>query len=124
MNIKQSDASTPNAMTLDEFQRGCIGTKKYPKDHDAAVTYTLLALAGEAGEAANEWKKVLRGDYQLDPAKRTIVENKIMDELGDVLYYVAAASFELGYTLSQVARHNQLKLTERTGIDVVAFALS
>lgn len=78
------------------------------------VTYPVLALAGEAGEVANEWKKVLRGDYGDGDIPDEVIRKMVL-ELGDVLYYVAAAANDLGYTLEDVARLNRQKLIERHG---------
>lgn len=78
------------------------------------VTYPVLALAGEAGEVANEWKKVLRGDYGEGDIPDEVIRKMVL-ELGDVLYYVAAAANDLGYTLEDVARLNRQKLIERHG---------
>ena len=76
----------------------------------SSLTYCVLGLAGEAGELANHYKKVLRDDAGiLNHERRTA----IIDELGDVLWYVAALSQELGIDLDTVATRNAGKLAER-----------
>ena len=105
------------AITLNDYQQGAMLTARWA--HPLMVTYPVLALAGEAGEVANEWKKVLRGDYNKPDEEASqvpeAVVTKMVLELGDVLYYVAAAAHDLGYTLEDVARMNRQKLIERHG---------
>ena len=100
------------AITLNDYQQGAMLTARWA--HPLMVTYPVLALAGEAGEVANEWKKVLRGDYGEGVLPDEVIK-KMALELGDVLYYVAAAAHDLGYTLEDVARMNRQKLIERHG---------
>lgn len=72
-----------------------------------AVTYCALGL-GEAGELQGKVKKIWRGDKTLDEAK-----DDLIDELGDVLWYVSSMARELGVTLEQVAMRNIEKLEDR-----------
>src|SRR6516165_1200834 len=68
-----------------------------------AITYTVLGLAGEAGEVANTYKKVLRDDDSDITPER---EEQMRGELGDVLWYVARISDEMGWDLEAIARAN------------------
>ncbi len=95
-------------MTLDEYQAIARQTALYPDDQ--RITYPALGLASEAGEVAGKVKKVLRdqgGDF--NQAQR----EAIRDELGDVLWYVAVLSAEVGFTLDEVAGRNASKLKAR-----------
>lgn len=65
-----------------------------------------LGLAGEAGEAADLIKKHLFHDHPLD-------RDKLRDELGDVLWYVATLARTLELDLSEVAERNVEKLRAR-----------
>ncbi|MEL6177405.1 MAG: nucleoside triphosphate pyrophosphohydrolase family protein [Myxococcota bacterium] len=65
-----------------------------------------LGLAGEAGEAADLIKKHLFHDHPLD-------RDKLRDELGDVLWYVATLARTLDLDLAQVAQRNIDKLRIR-----------
>jgi NTP pyrophosphatase (non-canonical NTP hydrolase) len=69
-----------------------------------ALCYLALGLAGEAGEVANKVKKVYRDDAGTDA---------IIDELGDVLWYLSETARELGTSLEVVAHLNIKKLEER-----------
>ena len=63
-----------------------------------------------SGELANKYKKVIRDDGgQLSTEKR----EDLIDELGDVIWYVAALADDLGITLAEVAKRNYNKLKSR-----------
>lgn len=70
------------------------------------VTIGALGLTGEAGEFADEVKKHLAQDHPLD-------EEKLIEELGDILWYVATTADHLGVTLAGVACRNRDKLRDR-----------
>ena len=97
-------------MTFDEYQALAKGTAIYPNVGSNFV-YPVLGLAGEAGEVADKVKKIIRDDGGvLRPEK---VE-EIKKELGDVLWYVAQLSSELGFSFDDVALTNIQKLAART----------
>lgn len=88
---------------MDQFQEDCLKTAIYPKE--VAVSYTALGLASEAGEFAGKVKKWIR-DGRID-------DQAAAAELGDVLWYVAAAADALGYDLSEIAEGVLTKLADR-----------
>lgn len=65
-----------------------------------------LGIAGEAGEVADLIKKHLHHGHPLD-------REKLIKELGDVLWYVAAVAKDIGVDLSEVAEANVMKLRKR-----------
>lgn len=70
----------------------------------------VLGLTGEAGEAADKIKKILRDkDGVVSDEDRA----SIIKELGDTLWYLAAISRYLGVPLSEVASGNIGKLESR-----------
>jgi NTP pyrophosphatase (non-canonical NTP hydrolase) len=96
-------------MELNDYQRHAESTAIYPHDtDDDGINYCILGLVGEAGELANKWKKYYRDGLDLDD-----VTPKLRAELGDVLWYVANLSAELGMDLSDVAEENIDKLKQR-----------
>jgi NTP pyrophosphatase (non-canonical NTP hydrolase) len=80
------------------------------------VTYPALGLASEAGEVAGKVKKVLR-DRDGDFGSEQIAA--IKDELGDVLWYVAALAADLGLDMNEIAAGNIEKLRSRLERDVI-----
>ena len=61
-------------------------------DHN--LYYAVLGLSGEAGEICNKVKKIMRDDDgEITEEKR----EQLSKEIGDVLWYVAAACNELSY---------------------------
>jgi len=99
-------------MTFDEYQRLALETAVYPNKGKNFV-YPALGLCGEAGEYAEKIKKLLRDkDADLD----NLLPNELLlmvKELGDVLWYVNACAYELGYSLEDVAQTNIDKLLSR-----------
>lgn len=95
-------------MTLEEYQAKAKATALYPKEH--RLLYPLLGLLGEAGEAANKFKKVLRDEGGvLGEATR----EALILELGDILWYLAQVATDLGVSLEEVAQKNLAKLASR-----------
>ena len=95
-------------MTLNEYQEAAIKTAIY--DTTYRINYPILGLAGEAGELANKYKKVLRDDNGiLHPDKR----KALIDEVSDCLWYIAALARDLGTDLETVAKSNIEKLESR-----------
>lgn len=76
------------------------------------IIYPALGLASEAGEVLSKIKKQLR-DYA--PTSRFSPEANwaIADEIGDVLWYLAALCHDLGTPLEVVAARNLEKLNSR-----------
>ncbi|MGQ9897878.1 MAG: nucleoside triphosphate pyrophosphohydrolase family protein [Acidobacteriota bacterium] len=102
-------------MTMDEYQRAAERTATYPGRGNNLV-YPVLGLASEAGEVAGKLKKVIRDqDSCLSQEQR----QRLLDEVGDVLWYVAAVCTELEASLEDVARANLAKLASRAGRGVI-----
>ena len=96
-------------MELNHYQKESRKTALYP-DVGRNSIYPTLGLVGEAGEVADKVKKILRDKRGIfDKASK----DEIKLELGDVLWYVAQLSSELGYELNEVASANLSKLSSR-----------
>ncbi len=98
-------------LTFKEYQQRAHTTAVYPARF---WVYPFLGLAGEAGELCNQVKKVIR-DEQIDDLTQLSKQRreKILDELGDVLWYAAEACSLLGVELCEVAEANLAKLAKR-----------
>jgi len=97
------------AVNFDEYQEFCKNTAVYPKIGKNFV-YPLIGLQGEVGEVSEKIKKLFRDDGgKLTDEKRL----EIGKELGDVMWYIAQLSTELGLKLSDVVKMNLAKLASR-----------
>ena len=95
-------------MTLNEYQQHALETAIYPDE--SRIVYPTLGLTGEAGEVADKVKKVIRDTHgEFTPEQK----QETMKEIGDVLWYCATLSHDLGYDLEEVARTNVEKLRSR-----------
>ncbi len=96
-------------MTFEDYQQAARTTALYP-DLGKNFVYPTLGLVGEAGEVAEKIKKVMRDKGGvIDETTRT----ELQKELGDVMWYLAQLSFELGIKLDDVAVQNIEKLKSR-----------
>jgi len=99
--------------TFKEYEEKVIKFAFYPGIGSfSGLVYAVLALSGEAGELANTLKKLIRdGESKMTPEW----EAKLLDELGDVLWYVAATAREIAVDrgLKEVAEANYEKLSAR-----------
>lgn len=95
-------------ISFEEYQKEASETAIYPTQH--SIVYPALGLANEAGEVLGKVKKVLRdhnGDFTLQQRE------SIADEIGDVLWYLAALCEDLGTPLERIANKNVEKLRSR-----------
>lgn len=60
----------------------------------------------EGAEVMREWRRSLKRDKPLD-------ENKVQEEMGDVLLALANLANEMGYSLSDIADKSLEKLAEK-----------
>ena len=119
-------------LSLDEYQNRTQDTAVYPgQGTPLGLIYTALKMNGEAGEFAEHVGKAIRDDRlvklsagygsgksaaftmdgtdALTPDRRALLKK----EIGDVLWYAAAAARELGFTLGEIAAENLQKLADR-----------
>jgi len=90
-------------MTFDEYQAKAVKTAIYKAEHQ--VIYPSMGLVNEAGEVVGKVKKILR-DGKFD-------REAIADEIGDVMWYMAALCRDLNVNMSDVAQRNLDKLKDR-----------
>lgn len=95
--------------TFNSYQSETEQTVVY--DEDSALEYLALGLNGEAGEVAEKIKKHIRDGKELD--------EDFAKELGDVLWYLARLTDELGADLGDVAEANLDKLLDRRDRGVI-----
>lgn len=93
-------------MTLNEYQRLAQRTANPELLPMGKIRNACYGLNGEAGECIDLLKKYEFQQHDFD-------EDKMLDELGDVMWYCAELASGLGVTLEDVARHNIEKLRAR-----------
>ena len=95
-------------MTIDEFAEWAGRTAKVDattSDREK-LAYLGLGIAGEAGEVAEQFKKLIRDDGTLDRAH-------LAEELGDVLYYWACLCRVAGASPSDLMAASRAKIDGR-----------
>lgn len=101
-------------MNFDEYQDNADKTAIYPREF--SILYPVLGLVGEAGEVANKVKKIIRDKGNI---YETETISAIADELGDVLWYMAAIATDLGLNLNTIAERNVDKLDTRRKLNTL-----
>ena len=96
-------------MKLNEYQEIALRTAIYPRDGITGLLYTALGL-GEAGEFQGKVSKILRDDKGVLADER---RKDLIDELGDIMWYVATCARELNVSLEDVCKNNVAKLGDR-----------
>lgn len=91
-------------MELDKYQEDATAFR-LPQ---AAPEERVMGLLEEAGEVAGVFKRMLRGDYDMDMAG-----TKLHKELGDILWYLSQIAYDNGWKLSDIAKENLSKLEDR-----------
>ncbi len=104
---------------FNEYQEK-VGQFASYSDKGANIVYPALGLAGEAGEAVDKIKKLWRNKGKFSGKDYNVEEAvELLKELGDVLWYIAAITTELGTELEIVADMNIRKLTDRNNRGVL-----
>jgi NTP pyrophosphatase (non-canonical NTP hydrolase) len=72
------------------------------------VKHAAMGLSAEAGEVLDLFKK-----SEYDGAPDGLPINKVLDEMGDVLWYLSYLALAFGFSLEELAQMNYEKLHER-----------
>ena len=100
-------------MTFDDYQKKALMTAYTDPEYvDTLMDKTIWALgvAGEAGEVAEKWKKIVA--YQ----EGKITEEDLQElgkELADVVWYIAVMAHSLGLSFDAIMERNIRKLADR-----------
>lgn len=109
----EAETGEPTEMAVNEYQVRARLFAVYPDQGTTdGIEYVALGLTGESGEVANQVKKIVRDDNRKLTAERRAA---LIDEAGDVLWYLAMLAEELGVTLEEIAARNLVKLERRYG---------
>ena len=93
-------------MRLNEYQELAARTINFELDASEMLLNGCMGLCGEAGEVIDVLKKHRAQGHSLDA-------EKMIDELGDVMWYVAETATALGVKLKDIAQFNIAKLARR-----------
>ena len=93
-------------MDFNEYQRLAQRTSSKKVDRLDRILNGLMGLNGEAGECIDILKKYFYQGHELD-------KEKLIDELGDVLWYIAETCEGIGVTMEEIAKRNIEKLRKR-----------
>lgn len=93
-------------MEMIEYQRLAQRTANKTLDPIERIRNGCYGLCGEAGECIDLLKKF---EFQ----GHAFNQEKMLDELGDVLWYIVQTAVGIGTTLEEVAQHNIAKLKAR-----------
>lgn len=92
-------------MTLREYQELARGTQNNELNFTEKESHALHGLSGEVGEIHSLYQKVYQG-HALD-------YNKVIDEMGDLLWFISELADAICVSLDYVASHNIEKLRKR-----------
>ena len=78
---------------------------------ESQIDHALLQLASEAGELAGMWAK-----HRFKPG-HSMTRDMVLDELGDVWYYVRIMCYLYGISIERLTNYNYEKLQGGHGWD-------
>lgn len=93
-------------LSMQDYQKAAERTAVTDMDNKTMHLAWSLAIAGEAGELANQTKKVFIHGHPYE-------KEKLIEELGDILWYIAVYAQGIGSNLEEVATENIKKLDKR-----------
>lgn len=93
-------------MNFKEYQENMKRTAGSCELTNENLCWGAMGISGEAGEVTDYLKKVVFHSHELD-------KEKVAEELGDVLWYIACTAEIIGYDLEQIAEINIQKLKKR-----------
>ena len=92
-------------MTFDQYQQLARRTQNQSIDQTSMFIHSICGLMGELGEVASIYQKKIQG--------HPVDNQKVCEELGDLLWFVAEFADWCGLNLSDVAANNVAKLLKR-----------
>ena len=99
-------------MDFNSYQKEALRTDRVPGrdgvDDATSLIVPMLGLAGETGQLLSEYKKHLR-----DGEAHRLFKERVSEELGDLLWYIANVASKFDLSLSDVAAANLAKVKQR-----------
>ena len=97
-------------MNHEEFMQSVLRTARKNFSHSEQLNNALFGLAGETGELIDCFKKQLFQGHDPDITK-------VINEVGDVLYYLYLLSNNQGFTIAECMEANKAKLQRRYPVE-------
>ena len=96
-----------NNLIIDDYHKFVKGLIHHKTTNmDSGESHMLLGLITEIGELADAYKKMVGYNLPLETTN-------VVEELGDILFYLVGFCHELGITLQELMFWNEIKLVER-----------
>lgn len=105
LKYRLSDSERHRAMVR-RLKKGGAAIRQTLTNEDVDLMHMALGLAGESGEVVDLVKKVIINGHPLDP-------DQMIEELGDVMFYIQGLLMAIGGDLDVVLRNNIAKLEMR-----------
>jgi NTP pyrophosphatase (non-canonical NTP hydrolase) len=103
-------------MDFDSYQKEAQRTDRVParagSDDALSLIVPMLGLAGETGQLLSEYKKHLR-----DGEAHRLFKERVSEELGDLLWYIANVASKFDLALDGIATANLAKVKARWAIE-------
>ena len=93
-------------MTINEYQKLAMTTLNKELSNEQALLNGCMGLCGESGEVIDLLKKHLSQGHDLN-------REKMIEEIGDVAWYIAEIAYALNVDLETVLTKNIEKLKKR-----------
>lgn len=93
-------------MTVNEYQKLALSTMNPKLNRNDVLINSAMGLCGEAGEVIDIVKKWFAHGHELN-------RQKLIEELGDVAWYIAEAAYALDTDLESILAANIEKLKKR-----------
>lgn len=93
-------------LTTDGFAEHVSRLFVKPTDPTGRMVHAAMGVSGEAGELIDAIKKTWIYGKPLD-------RENVLEESGDLLFYLQALLTECGFTLDDAMQHNVVKLAKR-----------
>ena len=97
-------------MNLKEYQDDFFPTTL---QKDFSLLYYGVGLGGESGEVLNEIKKIYRKNKEEEKPISKEDRQKLILEMGDVMWYMTAMAQKIDVSLEEVLEMNKDKLIKR-----------
>jgi NTP pyrophosphatase (non-canonical NTP hydrolase) len=110
MRTYQAQALRTDQVPVEAEASNAAGSQDSDARHDASFLVPLLGLAGESGGLLSEYKKYLR-----DGDAHRLFEDRVAEELGDILWYLTNIASKFGLDLADIAEANLAKVRGRWG---------